>query len=73
MIELKKKMFGFLPYPDEYKMPVITGVVVGLMISGILGIIKGSTRIFIENTFRNNADEKPDETTNEEEVHIEYK
>jgi len=45
MIEIRRKLFGIFSYPEEYKMPIITGVAVGLILSGLTGIIKRSSQI----------------------------
>lgn len=62
-IELREKMFGVLPCSNEHKLSVITCVVAGLMLSGILEVIKRSTRVYNRDNIKRKRDS--DETSEE--------
>ena len=39
-IQFRGKMFGILPYPEEYGVPILTGVMAGLILAGLRNIVK---------------------------------
>lgn len=50
MIEIREKMFGILPYPEEYKVPIFSGVAAGLILSGLRPIIRRTSKIVPKKT-----------------------
>ena len=58
MIEIRKKMFGVLHYPDEYKIPVFSGVAAGIILSGLRGIMRRSNKMVSEPAVEESPEEK---------------